>query len=167
LSTGTPPPLVGTVQDYDPATDTCSVTVDHVGLISPWIDGVPIAQGVSRALLCAGVRCLIQLSDPHSYCSAQVVGLYFGGSIAAYNGGVGGTTTQNGRATLQAAANGFASAAISYAIPYTNPPQVTAVADNGTRLSIQTVTATQFTVTNQVAVAANSYFTISYTATGT
>src|SRR5579875_658934 len=86
MALSTPPPLLATVQDYDPTTDTCSISLDHIGLIVPWIDGVPIAQGVSRAALAAGIRFLVQLLDPNSYCTAQVVGVYYGGGLGCYGG---------------------------------------------------------------------------------
>lgn len=169
MALSTPPPLLATIQDYDPTTDTCSISLDHIGLITPWIDGVPIAQGVSRAALAAGIRCLVQLLDPHSYCTAQVVGVYYGGSTSNYggsapNGGLQGSVT--GRAGIQTNGSGLGSVSPSFGHTFATAPYVQAVADNGASLTITAVTVSNFTCQLATAGPVNAWVYLSWAASG-
>jgi len=168
MALSTPPPLLATVQDYDPTTDTCSISLDHIGLIVPWIDGVPIAQGVSRAALAAGIRCLVQLLDPNSYCTAQVVGVYYGGNPASYGGSAPNGALQGsvaGRAGIQTNGAGSGSVSPAFGHTFATVPYVEAIADNGKPLTITAATTSGFTC-SVTGGPANGWVFLSWAASG-
>jgi hypothetical protein len=139
-----------TIRDYDPTTDTCSVELIGIGVIDTWLEGVAIAVGINRHFIAAGVVCTVMMPDAHRLCETTVTALALDPSLATtqYNPAPAGSLQlQSVRVPVPTDGTGHGVASITWPIPFTAAPTVSAYADTGAAVAISAVTTTGCTIT--------------------
>jgi hypothetical protein len=134
--------LTGIVQDYDPASDTASVICTGIGIIDTWITGVKIDVPINRALMALGVQVTMFVPDPNKLCEAHIVALP-NQPVPATTAAGARTVTETGRLSVF----NSSTANVTFATPFTSPPQVSIQGDAHTAVTISSVTTTGFTAT--------------------
>ncbi|MGH9305213.1 MAG: hypothetical protein ACRDZ5_12530, partial [Acidimicrobiales bacterium] len=116
--------------DYDAGSDTCSVSLDQLGLLSAWLTVIAVAREINRSQLIAGARGTILLTDPHSLCSATLISILLPQGVTHLSSAQSGVQRQQaGRVAVPLNSQGSAQGTIAFPLNFSAAPSVLAAAD--------------------------------------
>jgi hypothetical protein len=159
---------IGVVRDYDPATDSCSVELQGMGIIEVWMDGIKAHAGVDRSQLVGGTQVTIDVPDPNRLCEAQIVGVVPQGIPHTVDPVVGLLKRLSGRSFVSTDGAGNGSTVVTFPSAFTSTPTISAQGDFFTGVSVPPglVLTTQFEIDVAAPALANSVLSVSWSAVG-
>lgn len=137
----------GTIEVYDPATDSCVCEMTGLGMLETWLTGLKPEAQVNRAFLRPGATCTLSFPDANRLCEGKIV------AVTDASTGLVSTTvsaaqiTQVGLIKVVADISGNGSTAVTFSPAFSSAPTVTTRTPTRGAATISAITTSGFTVT--------------------